>query len=80
MPTALLAPTNAPVRSNVSNSEVGLLGFQLETPLIADFDAKAAKCEPLGPTAANVEPVEVILKVHFGEMFVANFVSALSNF
>ena len=80
MPVALLASTNAPLLSNVSTSPVGLVGFQLEIVLIADLDVKAAKCEPLGPIAAYVGPVEANLNVHDGARFVANFVNALSKF
>jgi hypothetical protein len=43
VPTALLASTNAPLLSKVSSSAVGLLGFQLEIPFTADFEANAAK-------------------------------------
>jgi hypothetical protein len=70
---------SAPLLLNVSKSGVGLLGFQFETPFTADFDAKTAKCVPLGPRAAIVIPVDANLNVHVGERFVANFVSALST-
>ena len=80
MPCALLASDGAPLLSNVSSKAVGLTGFQLEIPLIADVDANAAKCEPLGPMAEYVAPVDANLNVHVGERFVANFVNALSNF
>jgi hypothetical protein len=66
--------------SNVSTSALGLLGFQLVIPLIADLEVKAANCEPLGPIAANVGPVDANLYVHVGERLVANLVSALSIF
>jgi len=80
MPCALLASDSAPLLSNASNKAVGFIGFQFEIPLMADVDANAAKCEPLGPMAEYVAPVDANLNVHEGERFVANFVSALSNF
>jgi hypothetical protein len=79
-PDALLASISAPLLSNVSKSAVGLVGFQLGIDLITDLEAKAAKCEPLGPIAAYVSPVDANRYVHVGEKFVANFVSALSKF
>ena len=39
VPAALLASTSAPLLSNVSKSAVGLLGFQLVIPFIAEADA-----------------------------------------
>jgi hypothetical protein len=47
--------------SNVSKSAVGLLGFQLEIPLIADLEVNAANCVPVGPNAAYVAPVDANL-------------------
>ena len=78
-PVALLASTIAPLLSNVRSNAVALLGFQFGMPLITEVDANAAKCEPLGPIAPKVAPLDANLNVHIGERFVANFVNALSN-
>lgn len=65
---------------NVRSSAVGLLGFQLEIPLTADFEVNAANCVPVGPMAAYVGPVDANRYVQIGERLVANLVSALSIF
>ena len=79
-PAAVRASDIAPLLSNESNKALGLFGFQFETPLMADLEVNAAYAEPLAPIATYVAPVEANLYVHVGDRFVANFVTALSNF